>query len=84
MLERTSRFVLEVLPYLLLAVIAAIVVPGFLFSQAHGMKTAVTPGGSGGGEKTFEKIDRDHAAFDPSQTLSDRSIKMAGDKLANR
>ena len=84
MLERTSRFVLEVLPYLLLAVTAAVVVPGFLFSQAHGMKTAVTPGGSGGGEKAFEKIDRDHAAFDPSQTLSDRSIKMAGDKLANR
>ena len=45
MLERTSRFVLEVLPYLLLAVIAAVVVPGFLFSQAHGMKPAVTPGG---------------------------------------
>lgn len=84
MLERTSRFVLEVLPYLLLAVIAAIVVPGFLFSQAHGMKTAVTPGGSVGGEKTLETIDRGHAAFDPGQMLSDRSIKMAGDKLANR
>ena len=84
MLERTSRFVLEVLPYLLLAVIAAIVVPGFLFSQAHGMKTAITPGGSGGGEKTLEMIGRGHAAFDPSQMLSDRPIKMAGDKLANR
>ena len=75
---------MEVLPYLLLAVIAAVVVPGFLFSQAHGMKTAVTPGGSGGGEKTLEMIGRDHAAFDPGQMLSDRPIKMAGDKLANR
>jgi hypothetical protein len=84
MLERTSRFVLEVLPYLLLAVIAAVVVPGFLYSQAHGMKTAVTPGGSGGGEKTLEMIGRSHAEFDPGQMLSDRSIKIAGDKLANR
>lgn len=84
MLERTSRFILEVLPYLLLAVIAAIVVPGFLFSQAHGMKTAVTPGGSVGGEKTLEMIGRGHAAIDPGQMLSDRPIKMAGDKLANR
>jgi len=84
MLERTSRFVLEVLPYLLLAVIAAVVVPGFLFSQAHGMKTAVTPGGSGGGEKTLEMIGSDHAAFDPGQMLSHRPVKMAGAKVANR
>ena len=84
MLERTSRFVLEVLPYLLLALIAAVVVPGVLYSQAHGMKTPVTPGGSVGGEKTLEMIDLDHAVFDPSQMLSDRPIKMATDKLANR
>ena len=84
MLERTSRFVLEVLPYLLLAVIAAVVVPGFLYSQAHGMKTPVTPGGSVGGEKTLEMIGSGHAAFDPGQMLSDRPIKMATDRLANR
>ena len=41
MLERTSRFVLEVLPYLLTALIAAVLVPGFLLSQAHGTKAAV-------------------------------------------
>ena len=75
---------MEVLPYLLLAMIAAVVVPGFLYSQAHRMETAVTPGGSGGGEITLEMIGQDHAAFDPGQMLSDRSIKMAGDKLANR
>ncbi|MGA6930802.1 MAG: hypothetical protein WBZ35_15870 [Pseudolabrys sp.] len=75
---------MEVLPYLLLAMIAAVVVPGFLYSQAHRMETAVTPGGSGGGEITLEMIGQDHAAFDPGQMLSDRPIKMAGDKLANR
>ena len=75
---------MEVLPYLLLAMIAAVVVPGFLYSQAHRMETAVTRGGSGGGEITLEMIGQDHAAFDPGQMLSDRSIKMAGDKLANR
>jgi hypothetical protein len=36
MLKLVSRFVLEVLPYLLSALIAAIVVPGFLISQFHG------------------------------------------------
>ncbi len=40
MLERTSRFVLEVLPYLLTALIAAVLVPGFLLSQAHGTRAA--------------------------------------------
>ena len=43
MLERTSRFVLEVLPYVLSALIAAVVVPGFLYSQVHTTKAAVTP-----------------------------------------
>jgi hypothetical protein len=41
MLERISRFVLEVLPYLLTALIAAVLVPGFLLSQAHGTKSTV-------------------------------------------
>ena len=36
MLKLLSRFVLEVLPYVLTALIAAIVVPGFLSSQLHG------------------------------------------------
>jgi branched-subunit amino acid transport protein len=42
MLERTSRFVLEVLPYLLTALIAALVLPQVIYSQAHGPKAAVT------------------------------------------
>jgi len=42
-LKRTSWFILEVLPYLLSALIAAVVVPGLLYSQAHETKAAVTP-----------------------------------------
>jgi len=41
MLERTSRFVLEVLPYLLTAVIAAFVLPQLLYSQAQATKAVV-------------------------------------------
>jgi hypothetical protein len=35
MLKLVSRLVLEVLPYVLTALIAAIVVPGFVLSQLH-------------------------------------------------
>jgi hypothetical protein len=47
MLQRTSRFVLEVLPYLLTALIAAIVLPQFVYSQAHPTKAQVTSDASG-------------------------------------
>jgi hypothetical protein len=79
MLKRTSWFVLEVLPYLLSALIAAVVVPGFLYSQAQGTKVAVTPKSPG-----LEIVRRDHAVFAPDQMLSDRSAKTAEDKLAYR
>jgi len=69
MLERTSRFVLEVLPYLLSALIAAVVVPGFLYSHAHGTKAAVTPNVLRGGETTLEIIGRGHTAIVPGQML---------------
>jgi hypothetical protein len=42
-LERTSRFVLEVMPYLLTALIAVLVVPSLLFSQAQGAKLKMVP-----------------------------------------
>lgn len=42
MLERTSRFVLEVLPYLLTVLIAVLVLPQLVYSQASGPKAAVT------------------------------------------
>jgi hypothetical protein len=73
MLKRTSRFVLEVLPYLLSALIAAVVVPGFLYSQARETKAAVAPNGP-----RLEMIHRDHAVLSPD------SDKTAGDKVAYR
>jgi len=79
MLERTSRFVLEVLPYLLLALVAAVVVPGFIYSQAHGAKASVRPDVSE--ENTLVIIDRDHAG--PGRMLSNRRA-VAADTLANR
>jgi len=36
MIARTSRFVLEVLPFLLSGLIAAVLVPGFFYSRAYG------------------------------------------------
>jgi hypothetical protein len=43
MLERSSRFILEVFPYLSAALIAAVIVPGYLYSQVHGLRAAATP-----------------------------------------
>jgi hypothetical protein len=73
MLKRTSRFVLEVLPYLLSALIAAVIVPGFLYSQARETKAGVAPNGPG-----LEMIHWDHAVLSPG------SDKTAGDKVAYR
>ena len=84
MLERTSRFVLEVVPYLLLGLVAAVVVPGFLYSQAQGTKAAVMPNVLGGVENALEMIHWDHAAFAPDHILSDRVARPARDKLAYR
>jgi hypothetical protein len=83
-LERTSKFILEVLPYVLSALIAAVIVPGFLYSQAYGTKAAVTPNLSGRGENALEMIRQDHVAFAPDRVSSDRSAKTAGDKPAHR
>jgi hypothetical protein len=84
MLERTSRFVLEVVPYLLSALIAAVVVPGFLNSQAQGTKAAVMPNALGGIESAHEMIHWDHAALAPDHMVSDRVARPARDKLAYR
>jgi hypothetical protein len=84
MLERISRFVLEVLPYVLSALIAAVVVPGCLYSQVHTTKAAVTPNVAGRGENVLEMIRLDHAAFAPDHMLSDWPTKTAGAKLAYR
>jgi hypothetical protein len=71
--RRTSTFVLEVLPYLLSALIAAVVVRGFLYSQVRETKAAIAPNGP-----RLEMIHWDHAV------LSLASDKTAGDKLAYR
>jgi hypothetical protein len=67
MLERTSRFILEVFPYLSGALIAAVIVPGYLCSQVHGHRAAATPTFPTGNENAVEIIDWDHAAFAPLQ-----------------
>jgi len=43
MLERISRFILEVFPYVSTALIAAVIVPGYLYSQARGFRAVATP-----------------------------------------
>jgi hypothetical protein len=73
MLKRTSWFVLEVLPYVLSALIAAVVVPGFLYSHAHETKAAVTPNVSG-----LQVIHQDHAMLAPD------SVKTAEGMVAYR
>jgi hypothetical protein len=73
MLKRTSWFVLEVLPYLLSALIAAVVVPGLLYSQAHETKAAVTPNVPG-----LETTHRDGALLAPDY------VKTAEGRVAYR
>jgi hypothetical protein len=69
MLKLVSRFVLEVLPYLLSALIAAVVVPGFLYSQLYGREAAGTPTPAGGGINLVEVVRHDHATSGALQTL---------------
>ena len=96
MLKLTSRFVLEVLPYLLSPLIAAVLMPGFLYSlitvalpavfysEAHGTEAMVMPNVSGRGENVLELIRQDHDAFAPDQKLLVRLAKAAEDNLVNR
>jgi hypothetical protein len=81
MLKLTSRFVLEVLPYLLSALVAAVLLPGLLYSmitvalpgvfysEAHATEAMVMPNVSGLGENALELIRQDHDAFAPNQML---------------
>ena len=82
MLKRTSRFVLEVLPYLLSALIAAVVVPGALYSRAHGTEAFVMPNVPGGGNAP--ELIRQNRAVVPDRMLLERPAKTTGDKLAYR
>ena len=96
MLKLTSRFVLEVLPYLLSALIAAVLVPGFLYSlitvalpgvfysEAHGTKAMIMPNVSGRCENVLELIRQDHEAFAPNQMSLHGLAKTAETNLVNR
>ena len=70
MLKLVSKFVLEVLPYVLSALIAAVVVPGFLYSHLYGREAAGTPVSAGGGIGLVELVRHDHGGL---QTLPGRS-----------
>ncbi len=72
MLKLVSKFVLEVLPYVLSALIAAVVVPGFLYSQLYGREAAGTST-PGGGISRVELVRHDHAVFGALQTLPGRN-----------
>lgn len=70
--------------YLLTAVIAAVVVPGFLYSQVYGTKAAVAASVPTSGVNAPELVSGDHAAFAVVHTLPGGSTKTAGEKVAYR
>jgi branched-subunit amino acid transport protein len=70
MLKLLSRFVLELLPYVLSALIAAIVLPAFLITQLHG-KPATVSNWAGGTSPVLELVHYEHS----SQTLAHRSAR---------
>ena len=61
MLKRLSAFVLEVLPYVLTTVIAAALIPGFVYSQLHGMNAVAMPSLSAASEKVVALSRQSHA-----------------------
>jgi hypothetical protein len=72
-LKLVSRFVLEVLPYVLSALIAAIVVPGFLSSQFHAIQPVRAMNDADQRVGAVELVRDDYAAF-AGPTISDRSF----------
>jgi hypothetical protein len=96
MLKLTSRFVLEVLPYLLSALVAAVLMPGFVYSlitvtlpgvfysQPHELEAMVAPSGFGRGENSLELIRQDHDAFAPNQMPLHGLAKTTETNLVNR
>jgi hypothetical protein len=78
-LKLTSRFVLQVLPYLLMALAAVVLLPGVAgslmgaalpaaaLSPPRGVEKMIEPFGHG--ETTLDLIHQDHAAFAPNRFL---------------
>ena len=95
MLRLTSRFVLEVLPHLLSALVAAVLVPSFVYllitvtlpgvfySQPYQMEAMVTPNAFGRGENAVDLIRQEHDAFAPNESLHELA-KMAETNLVKR
>jgi hypothetical protein len=73
MLKLVSKFVLEVLPFVLSALIAAVLVPAFLYSQLYGKEAAGTPTPAGSGISVVELVRHDHAVAGTLQTLPGRN-----------
>ena len=79
MLKLTSRFVLQVLPYLLMAVAAVVLLPGVADSLIGAALPAAASSPTreiemmiepfGHGETTLDLIHQDHEAFAPNQFL---------------
>ena len=79
MLKLTSRFVLQVLPYLLMALAAVVLLPGLAgslmgaalpaaaLSPPRGVEMMIEPFGHG--ETTLDLIHEDHEAFAPNRFL---------------
>jgi len=74
MLKLLSRFVLEVLPYVLTALIAAIVVPGFLGSQLHGSQPSGALNSAESAMSAFALVRGDHAGYAREQEISSPSL----------
>ena len=70
MLKLVSRFVLEVLPYVLTALIAPIVVPGFLSSQLHGSQPRRPLSVAERAVGVFELMRDNHAGYAREQGIS--------------
>jgi hypothetical protein len=70
MLKLVSRFVLEVLPYVLTALIAAIVVPGFVLSQLHASQPSGGLSGAEHADSAFELMPDNYAGEAREQVLS--------------
>ena len=63
MLRLVSRFVLEVLPYALSALIAAVILPGFLSAHFHATQPIRAAGGVDNRVGALELVRGDHAVF---------------------
>jgi hypothetical protein len=81
MLKLVSRFVLEVLPYVLSALIAVAILPGFLNSQFHGKGPASVTDISDSAVSTLEMVRQGHAAFAQGQGFSDLPVGSAQHQL---